>query len=256
MLPILHLGCTALMGTNKVGELKPDAQGYYRVVLGALEYPNSVGATYKLEAAKKLFEDKSSSFMRQIKAGNLRGELGHPKPDYSRPMSEYLARTLAIEETNISHHIRNVWIDVNAVDSHGKPFVAIYGDVKPCGEKGKYLKEILDDPNQNCSFSIRSLADSVVRNGRVEKNLIRIITWDMVNDPGLDKASKYHSMSLESYEMENDVYFDIPQVMQEVKQRQDTGIALESDDALLSFLLSLESVSAKPATTSWMALKR
>ena len=33
------LQCTALNGSNKVGKLKPDDQGYYPVVLGGFDIP-------------------------------------------------------------------------------------------------------------------------------------------------------------------------------------------------------------------------
>ena len=45
--------CTALLGTNKAGVLKPDAEGYYTVVLGALNFYNSAGDFYPYESAKK-----------------------------------------------------------------------------------------------------------------------------------------------------------------------------------------------------------
>lgn len=252
MLPILHIGCTALKGTNKVGKLACDADGYYRVVLGALEYPNKVGAVYSLQAARKLIEEESSSLMRQIKAGNLRGECEHPKPDLNRPMSEYLARIMRVETANVSHHIRNVWIDANAVDAQGKSFIAIYGDVKPTGPMGSFLKEILDDKNQNCSFSIRSITNDEVKNGRIVKHLTRIVTWDWVNDPGLDKASKYHAMGLESFDLESNIYFNMGAIKNQIQDRKHEGISLESDDGLMDLIVSLESTPTR-SDTSWKA---
>lgn len=74
----VHYGCTALLGTNKAGVLKPDAQGRYDMVLGALEYPNSVGDIYTLKSAQEFFKP-GSSLMRRVGKGQLRSEYGHPK---------------------------------------------------------------------------------------------------------------------------------------------------------------------------------
>ena len=48
--------CTSLAGSNRVGTLKKDAQGYYEVVVGALNVFNSAGQFYVYEQAKALFE--------------------------------------------------------------------------------------------------------------------------------------------------------------------------------------------------------
>ena len=53
----INYSCTALVGSNKSGVLKPDADGYYTVVLGALNFFNSAGHYYPLEPAEKLFAD-------------------------------------------------------------------------------------------------------------------------------------------------------------------------------------------------------
>ena len=89
--------CTALMGTNKKGSLKCDADGYYNVVLGALDYYNSSGAFYAYEPAKKLF-DQSSTLQRRITKGVLRGECGHPKFQPGQSKKDFMMRVLSIEE--------------------------------------------------------------------------------------------------------------------------------------------------------------
>ena len=40
---------TTLVGSTKTGMLKPDANGYYELVLGAFDYHNSSGAFYPLD---------------------------------------------------------------------------------------------------------------------------------------------------------------------------------------------------------------
>ena len=113
--------CTALMGTNKKGSLKCDADGYYNVVLGALDYYNSSGAFYAYEPAKKLF-DQSSTLQRRITKGVLRGECGHPKFQPGQSKKDFMMRVLSIEEQSVSHHISEVTIDETTVkDKAGRP---------------------------------------------------------------------------------------------------------------------------------------
>ena len=49
--------CTSLMGTNKAGVLKPDENGYYTVVLGALDVYNSAGDFYPLNRLKNYLKN-------------------------------------------------------------------------------------------------------------------------------------------------------------------------------------------------------
>ena len=76
---IAKYSCTALAGTNKVGKLRADENGYREMVLGAYDFDNSAGAVYPFESAQSLFKS-SSSLMRRIANGQCRGEYGHPKP--------------------------------------------------------------------------------------------------------------------------------------------------------------------------------
>jgi hypothetical protein len=78
--------------------------------------------------------------------------------------------------------------------------VSIIGLVKPSGPYGSFLQEQLDDPNQNVSFSIRSLVDLAAGpGGRTNKIITEIITWDYVSEPGISVANKYKAPGLEEY---------------------------------------------------------
>lgn len=188
---------TALVGTNKVGNLKKDENGYYLVVLGALEYPNSYGAVYRAESARELLSPQSP-FMRQIKKGQLWGEYGHPEPD-GLTHDEYMRRVYVVREKFQSHHIREVYIDDQAVDVKGRKYIAIMGWIKPSGPYASYLEKQLQDPNQCVSFSIRSFTNDRVVGGKLEKYLNIIITWDYVGEPGLEPAMKWNSPALEQF---------------------------------------------------------
>lgn len=193
--------CTALMGTNKKGSLKCDANGYYRVILGALDYYNSAGSFYAYAPAKRLF-DQSSILQRRIAKGVLRGECGHPKFQPGQSKKDFMMRVLDIDEKYVSHHISEVTIDENTVkDKNGQPIVTIMGLVRPCGPMGDSLAASLENSQENVCFSIRSLTDDVMDSrGRHVKNLVEIVTWDYVNECGLAIANKYDNPALEEFQ--------------------------------------------------------
>jgi hypothetical protein len=191
------LSCTALVGTNKAGTLKPDADGYYQVVLGALDVYNNTGAFYPEATARQLFQ-ASSSLMRRIASGNLRGEYGHPTPEPGMSMDAFVARVRRIDEDRICMHIRKVWIDYSFKNLKGQPIIAILGEIRPSGPRGPALKDQLENRFEDVCFSIRSLTHDFNSGGRLTKNFKMIVTWDYVNEPGLDVARKWNSPAMES----------------------------------------------------------
>ncbi len=188
----------ALQGVNKTGILKPDENGWYTVILGALNFPNSTGAIYNVDPARALLSG-DSQFARKLRKGQLTGELGHPRREFGMDDNTYLRRLLDVREDKESHSIRKVVIDTTAKDKNGRPFIAFKGEVKPSGPYGHILKEKFSDPDQNVCFSIRSFTQDRYFNGRIEKNLSAIVTWDYVTEPGLSVAEKYNAPGLESY---------------------------------------------------------
>lgn len=193
--------CTALVGTNKKGVIKPNADGYYQLVVGGLNAFNSGGAYYPLGPAKSLFE-ASSAFMRRVANGNCKGETGHPKPLPGQPMRDFIGRVLQIEETRVCCHFRKIWLEDEGVrDASGRPIVAIIAELKPAGPMGDALKAALENPHENVNFSIRSLTnDTMSPAGYLQKNIRTIVTFDWVTEPGLSGSTKYNSPSLEGLE--------------------------------------------------------
>lgn len=191
-------GCTALMGVNKGGTLKPDSDGYYTIILGALDFTNSYGAIYPFESAKHLFE-KASTFQRRVKNGFCRGEYGHPKRQPGQSFEDFLIRIMTIEETRTCMTIEEVWLDSESVVHDGKKVIAIMGKIKPSGPYGTVLKEQLDNPRENVAFSLRSITDDEYVHGRLLKHIVDIAGWDYVTEPGLAVANKYKCPSLESF---------------------------------------------------------
>lgn len=194
----VHYGCTSLNGTNKAGLIKPDANGYRTMVVGALNMFNSAGEYYEYERAKALFDD-SSQFMRRVGRGVLKGEYGHPKQG-GMSMQQFAMRVLTIDEQNVCAHFRSVWLDFNTVkDKDGKAVVAIMADVKPSGPMGQYLRESLENSDENVCFSIRAFTDDKVE-GRVKKRILKtVVTFDHVLEPGMSVAEKYKAPALESF---------------------------------------------------------
>ncbi len=200
MLNNVTFTCTRLFGTNKVGDLKKNERGYYTMVIGALNMFNSAGMYYRADAAKQFFEE-SSSFMRRVKRGALRGEYGHPRREAGMSMQAYYARLLSIHEDKVCCHFASVNLDFeNYKDDQGRPIVAIIAEVCPNGPLGHVLEKQLANPQENVCFSIRSFTDDKMERGVINRYIKTIVTFDYVNEPGMAVAEKYNSPALEGLE--------------------------------------------------------
>lgn len=219
--------CTALAGTNKAGILKPDTDGYYTVVLGALNYYNSAGAFYPYESAKEVFK-ASSSLMRRIANGACRAEYGHPKKAPGMSMRDFLDRVMQIYEENVCAHIKEVKIDYTSVKDpkSGRPVISVIGKVKPCGPRGEALRASLENPNENVCFSVRSLTEDVRVGAEWHKHIRSIVTWDYVNEPGIAVANKFASPALESFA---EVPFTRSQIQDVASQQAANSLSMESN---------------------------
>ena len=232
MIQEVKFTCTALAGTGKEGRLPADADGYFTLPIGGLDCFNSANQFYSYNAAKGLFEG-SSAFMRRVSTGCLKGEAGHPKKEVGQSMADFIDRICRIEETRVSHHIAEIWLDFNTIKDPktGRPIVAIMAKVKPSGPYGQPLLESLLNPKEDVCFSIRAFTDDRRVGGVTERGLKEIITWDAVTEPGIDGARKYRSPSLESR-------------VEEIITRQDLELAVQQQDgvALESAFLRTESL--------------
>lgn len=242
----VHYGCTALIGTNKVGKLASDENGWYPMVLGALEYENSVGDIYTLSSAQEFFKE-GSSLLRRVQNGQLRAEYGHPKKLPGMTDRQYLERILTIEETKVCAHIKGIFIDFNNVKDPktGRTIIAIRGLVKPSGPYGSYLREMLEDPDMNVAFSVRSLTMNRMVGFRQHKDFTQIVTWDYVTEPGLAPANKYSVPQLESYGPKVDFTIeDIKYVASQARTH-----SLESASLANDILANIK--GDKPLRSSW-----
>lgn len=225
MLNSVSYSCTALSGMNKVGKIKQEADGYYKVILGGLNVFNSSGQLYPYEPAKQLFET-SGVLQRRIKRGALRAENGHPKKTGNMSNADYVSRLLNIYEGRVCAHIKQIDLDFNAVkDDKGRPIVAIVGHVAPAGELGYVLEKALQNPNENVAFSIRAFTDDRDTYTGTIRILKNIVTWDYVGEPGIAVAEKYYSPTLESLDFQT---FSRGDMERAVRDMNKTSVATES----------------------------
>lgn len=196
----IRFTCTSLGRSNKTGILVPDKDGYYDQPIGAMAIYNSAGHFYTAEpAALKLFEE-SSSFMRRVQRGALRGEVDHP--EWTKGMSEndYAARMLTIDPRNVCVHFAEIYLDFkNFKNADGSPIVAIRGKFKPSGVHGEMLKKQVENGKENVCFSIRAFTMDKMQGRTRMRTLQEIVTFDYVNEPGIALAEKYKSPVLESH---------------------------------------------------------
>lgn len=243
---------------DKKGILKPDSDGYYTFVMGGLNTYNSAGEYYVAEGVVQMFES-STHFMRRIRNGALYAELGHPKRAPNVGLEEFYRRICSIDENNICGHISELWLDYdfgkNNPSLNNPDFIAIMGKVKPTGPKAPSLEQSLANPKQNTAFSIRGLTENNERNGRTERRLTEIITFDNVPEPGIAAACKAYNPSLEGLQIVEsvDTFVDKEILTNALtKMASDTRMATESNRAMYQHILgSLKPNQAAQRARSW-----
>lgn len=190
--------CTSIPNGKK-GILLPDDDGRYTQPIGALNVFNSVGEFYTHSGAKELFES-SSAFMRRIKSGCLKSEVGHPKPAPGESYESYARRVVEIDDKNVCAAIHEVWLDFDSVrDRNNKPIITIMGKISPSGPYGDTLVKSYANAGENVCFSVRGFTDDRFVGGIKERALKEIVTWDKVVEPGIDVSRKFNATALESY---------------------------------------------------------
>lgn len=195
--PTVRFTCTTLP-VNKKGELPIDEHGYYTHPVGALDALNSVGEYYTSEGARQLFES-SSPFMIRVKSSTLAGECGHPKPLPNQSMDSYAERFMQIEETRISHHFSELWLDFDSVKKpDGSPQITIMAKVRPSGPYKAALEDAFNNPKMNTCFSLRGVTEDVMIKGVWNRTIRKVVTFDWVQHGGIEYAKKFYSPTLES----------------------------------------------------------
>jgi hypothetical protein len=111
---------------------------------------------------------------------------------------QYMARCQLIDKDRVSHHIKELIFEETDIDvgaPNGKKVILIKGWVKPSGPRGDELKKDLDDPDINVPFSIRSFTLDDYSTKPVTKVIKQLITFDWVDEPGIQRANKFSTLS-------------------------------------------------------------
>lgn len=170
------------MEGRQLKAVKPNKDGVYTgIPLTVIGCDSRNKVNYERESVLNCLTDMQSRFAANVSTGDMEGEWGHPFLT-----GQSLDRLLHIERTRVSHYFTKVY-----GKDMGNGIIMIYGDVKPFGPYGQYLKESFEDPSRNTSFSLRSAAKITGhRNGVTQKQMIALVTFDAVDGPGFLKASK------------------------------------------------------------------
>jgi hypothetical protein len=195
----VEVSCQVLNGINKAGVLKPDADGYYDMIVGGLNITNNKGEYYDYNYGRKFF-DEASDLVRMAKKAMLFGEQGHPKQG-NLPDDKFIERLLMVEEKSICVHHRRIWLDFDRFkDNNGRPFVGIMSSLTPSGHYAEAHQRDLDNPNINVAYSIRCFSMPHRQGGRIVKEMKHVVTFDKVTEPGIQYATKYNNPTLESFD--------------------------------------------------------
>ncbi len=240
--------CTTLAGTGKSGVLPKDEHGYRTQPIGGLNCFNSAGEFYTATQARNLFE-RSSSFMRRVSGGTLKGEEGHPRKEPGMSGEDYLRRVMTIYEDKVCAHFSDIWLDFDSVkDATGRPVIAIMGKVKGAGPLAASLEAAYENPREDVCFSVRAFTADKRIGGVNNRTLVEVVTFDRVNEPGIATSRKYRSPSLEGL---SDERVEAPALRRACKPMP--GLAMESsfDGESLLKLLGMEESRGNPAFVDW-----
>lgn len=220
---------TKLTNFNKKGRAVPDEDGYYEIVVGAVNVHNNSRAWYYTEKGIRELFGPGSLLHRKIANGCFRGEVNHPRQMPGEKLEDFYARMMDIDLNNVCCHFKALWIDPEFGKKHPEyknpEMIAIIGKVKPAGPKGYILKEALENEHENVCFSIRSLANEEIVRGKRIRALTELITIDFVNEGGITNASKWDSPATESISSTPLIETTLRQIAKSEKPRH---FALES----------------------------
>lgn len=249
----VFFSATKLPMLNKRGEIKPDKDGYYELVVGGLNTFNNSGAWYyTIEGCRELF-GPGSLLHRRIANGCLRAEVNHPRQKPGERDDAFMSRLLDIDMNNVCAHFKDIWLDENFGKNnpfHKNPgLVAIMAKVKPVDPKGSILKQALENPHENACFSIRALADEAYRQGKRIRVLKEIVTIDYVGEGGILAASKWDSPACES--IDNTESMVLTKELLEKVSRGHELVATESSKELSSYISEKYFPSRVPIYSKW-----
>ena len=230
------ISITSIKSDKGFSDFKPlkDENGLYIVRLGEFGTHNSAGEYYTLTGIKEMFEN-SSSFMRRVKNGALKSEMGHPKRLPGMSVMDFVARCFKIYETQICNAITEVWLEES-----GKGSFYVYGKVKPMGPYASTVTDALECGDINSAFSIRAKTTNTITATGIQKDIEEIFTWDFVNEPGISTATKWKSVGIEDLatcDLESE---SVQRELSKVIEDNESLVSTESGDYAVEQLKNLQ----------------
>lgn len=180
-----------MVGLNKVVE--KNEKGWYRVKFGEFNTYNSKDEFYLDTGLKELFAETDSylSIKNRLESGLLKGEVTHPVRE-GHTETEWVQRNILIHGGFASHTIMNLeYIVTNKEVMSGYKVIELWAWILPTeNEHGRSLKADLDNPDVNVAFSIRCFSRIVYINGKRCRQITKIVTWDLIDIPGMKNSTK------------------------------------------------------------------
>lgn len=252
---------TKLTALGKTGKITPNADGYYPLLIGALNSSNNTGAHYytATQAVIACF-GPGSSFYRKIANGTVYAEVKHPVPLPGESDRAFQQRFLDIDPRNRVAHIRKVWLDMEFGKKNphlnNPAMIGIFGEVKPVEPHGAILQSALDNPSENVCFSIRSVAMQNMVRGRLTREIEEVVTFDLVNEGGIVVASKWDSPATENVDiwtpqMDKIVPVNVDALKDLCKANATGPFAMESADMARRLLARYEAQQSPRIYSNW-----
>ena len=179
-------------GGRDLQGLEPDANGKYTgIPLAVIGMASRNNIYYTPDSFKAAMTNPESRFAKALQEGHLEGEWGHPFTADIKDPNARLMRTMTILRQNVSHAITGI---TTKMSSDGN-YVIVYGDITPCGPYGSFLDKDFRNPNRNVGFSLRSLTNNPkpMANNVTAKSIVALATFDAVDTPGFELASKRYA---------------------------------------------------------------
>lgn len=241
----LVITSTRLRVQGKQGILKPDADGYYEMPIGAFNCVNSTDEIYTAKNIEQIFHN-SSELMRKIQNGKLFGEWGHPEQLPGETANAFMMRACRVNDKDTCVFFKDIWLDSNVtpdMQRYGVPSDAIItmAKLKPMGALWETLQRSLEDPNVNTTFSGRFLTKDRIYRGKTYVEVVQVVTWDAVTEQGIPAAEKYLSPRLESHKT-----VVTPKMVEELKvQVANSNLRMESSSPIHNVIASAEKFFSK-----------
>lgn len=193
---IAQYACISYPGVNQTRGMKPNADGYWDVIVGGFDLTNPAGEYFPMvDSVKRIFEDPKSLINIRLAQANLYSEYGHPSI-LGLSHSDILRRLAHIDEKNRCNFIRSITLK-SAKDDRGTEFIAVWANIIPAGPYAEPLLKSMMNPDENVAWSVRSFSRPGFYKGRAATILTDIVNYDNVTSPGVKQACQFKSATMQ-----------------------------------------------------------